>query len=196
MDQQAAWANVARSKSYSSKDFEAFTDEQLDAYESEGRAWQDSSVNFNDAVRQAKYERMLSRRRGGSSVQTLGQPAGSPGGGIRPREQQPPQQLEEETEYIPEHPREMGAPDQQQQQTVRGAKKVEIPDWQRNATQIGVPTPPVPPAPTEPEVDLDDISDDEEAEMQTEYQAQEKEESGEGVYEESEVEIADKGDIA
>ena len=46
MEQQKSRAAVARAKTYTQQDFAAFTDEQLDAYEQEGRAWQDSSVNF------------------------------------------------------------------------------------------------------------------------------------------------------
>jgi len=182
MEQQQAWASVSRAKTYSPEDFQAFSDDQLDAYETEGRSWQASSVNFMDAVRAAKYNRMLQRKRSGeTTVPTLSQPIASPGG-VPPANQQ----FDEEEVYIPPaNAREIGAPEARPQQTMPG--KQVIPDFQKNARQIGEP---------EPEVPLADMTPEEEQEEQMEYTAQEKEESGEGVYEESEVEVADRGDIA
>ena len=177
MERQQAWAAVSRAKTYTPNDFTSFTDEQLDAYEQEGRSWRDSADNFNDAVRKAKYDRMLTaKRRGDAVVPTLHQPVGAPGGITPP---QAVGQPDPDEEYLA-NARDIGAPDQS---PGPGANKP--PPHFVKSREIGAP---------EAVMDLADPSDDETDEVVAEVEAEEAEEKGE--YEESEVEFVDKGDIA
>jgi hypothetical protein len=183
MERQQAWAAVSRAKTYTPQDFTAFTDDQLDAYEQEGRSWRDSADNFNDAVRKAKYERMLTaKRRGEAVVPTLSQPIASPGG-ITPA----PQGFggahspgpDPDDEFL-QNARDIGAPDQS---PPPGANKP--PPQFVKSREPGVP---------EPMMDLADPTNEETDEVVAEVEAEEAEEKGE--YEESEVEFIDRGDIA
>jgi hypothetical protein len=70
VNQQNAWASAARPRSFSPADFSNYSDDQMNNYESQGQAWIDSAVSFNDALKTAKYERMIAAKRRGEQALT------------------------------------------------------------------------------------------------------------------------------
>jgi hypothetical protein len=77
-EQMNNWAKLSQARTYNPTDFTAYTPDQIQAFKAQGQAWLQSAQNYNDALSQAEYEKMLQSKRSGQPVAptTFAQPQG------------------------------------------------------------------------------------------------------------------------